>query len=147
MATHVTVIYGETILIDYNKEINWVDKGTSFPALPNTVHAVIWNDLTGQNEVQFKDASTGNMTGNTNLNAKSDTIHGSITVQNLLDYCDTRISQINQAHADFLTASQAAKTSFVNDGNNEDDFKETTSGISAYWDFSKTWIDYDSNYS
>jgi len=147
MATHVTVIYGETILIDYNKEINWVDKGTSFPALPNTVHAVIWNDLTGQNEVQFKDASTGNMTGNTNLNAKSDTIHGSITVQNLLDYCDTRISQINQAHDDFITAIQAAKTSFVNDGNNENDFKETTSGISSYWDFSKTWINYDPNHS
>ena len=147
MATHVTVIYGERILIDYNKEIKWVDKGTSFPALPNTVHAVIWNDLTGQNEVQFKDASTGNMTGNTNLNATSDTIHGSITVQNILDYCDTRIAQIDQAYADFETAIQAAKTSFVNDGNNEDNFKSSTSGISAYWDFSKTWIDYDSNYS
>ena len=49
MATHVTVIYGDKIIVDYNNEINWADKGTSFPALPNTVHAVIWNDLIGQN--------------------------------------------------------------------------------------------------
>jgi len=147
MATHVTVIYGESILIDYNKEIKWADKGTSFPALPNTIHAIIWNDLTGQNEAQFKDASTGNMTGNTSLNATSDIIHGSVTVQNLLDYCDTRTAQIDQAKTDFETAIQAAKTSFVNDGNSEDDFRHSTSGISSYWDFSKTWIDYDSNYS
>ena len=55
MATHVTVIYGESITVDYNRKINWADKGTSFPALPNTIHAIIWNNLTGQNEVQFKD--------------------------------------------------------------------------------------------
>ena len=147
MATHVTVIYGESITVDYNRKINWADKGTSFPALPNTIHAIIWNNLTGQNEVQFKDASTGNMTGNTDLNATSDTIHGSITVQNILDYCDTRIAQIDQAHTDFFAAIQAAETAFVNDGNSADDFKSSTSGISAYFDFSKTWIDYDSNYS
>jgi hypothetical protein len=126
MATHVTVIYGDKIIVDYNNEINWADKGTSFPALPNTVHAVIWNDLIGQNEVQFKNASTGDMTGNTDLNATSDTVHGSITVQNLLNYCDTRIAQINQAKTDFEAAGAGA------DG--------TASA-------GKTWVDYDPNYS
>lgn len=126
MATHVTVIYGDRIIVDYNNEINWADKGTSFPALPNTVHAIIWNDLVGQNEVQFKDASTGNMTGNTDLNATSDTIHGSITVQNLLNYCDTRIAQINQAKTDFGAAG-GGDTGTASEG--------------------KTWVDYDPNYS
>jgi len=147
MATQIVIGNGSFIKIDDSFHIDWADKGNAMPAISATIHFVIWNDLVGQNEVQFKDVSTGNMTGNTNLNSTSDTIHGSVTVQNLLDYCDTRISQINQAHDDFITAIQAAKTSFVNDGNNENDFKETTSGISSYWDFSKTWINYDPNHS
>jgi hypothetical protein len=43
---------------------------------------VIWNDLLGQNEIQNKDPATGNMTGNTDLNATSDAV-GSTTIADL----------------------------------------------------------------
>ena len=52
----------------------------------------------GQNEIQSKDASTGNMTGNTDLNATSDAV-GSTTVAALLTWGETRKGQIEAAQA------------------------------------------------
>ena len=98
------------------------------PALPDTIHFVIWNDLVGQNEIQSKDASTGNMTGNTDLNATSDAV-GSTTVAALLTWGETRKGQIEAAQAAYDTAVA-------------DDEANGTSNAAG-----KTWIDYDSNYS
>ena len=72
MATQIVIANGSYIKIDDSYAIKWVDKGNSMPALPATLHAMIWNSLPGQNEIQSKDASTGNMTANTDLNATSD---------------------------------------------------------------------------
>ena len=72
MATQIVIGNGSYIKIDDSFHIDWVDRGNAMPALPNTVHCVLWNNLPGQNEIQSKDASTGNMTGNTNLNATSE---------------------------------------------------------------------------
>ena len=74
MATQIVIANGENIKIDDNYDISWTDKGNSMPAVPNTVHCIIYNNLIGQNEVQNKNASTGNMTGNVSLNATSDTV-------------------------------------------------------------------------
>ena len=56
----------------------WADlngpSGPNMPAIPNTVHAVIWNNLIGANEIQSYDPSTGMMTGNTALSAASDAV-------------------------------------------------------------------------
>ena len=124
MATQIVIANGETITLDGNYKISWADKGNSMPTLPNTIHYVLWNNLPGQNEVQQKDASTGNMTGNVNLNATSDVVSGSTTVADLLTWGETRKGQI-----------EAAKTSFVNAQNG---------GTATA---SETWRDYDSNYS
>jgi hypothetical protein len=123
MATQIVIANGESITLDGNYKISWDDKGNSMPTLPNTIHYVIWNNLIGQNEVQQKDASTGNMTGNVNLNATSDVVSGSTTVANLLTWGETRKGQI-----------EAAQTSFVNAQNG---------GTATA---SETWRDYDSNY-
>jgi len=124
MATQIVIANGESITLDGNYKISWADKGNSIPTLSNTIHYVIWNNLTGQNEVQQKDASTGNMTGNVNLNATSDVVSGSTTVADLLTWGETRKGQI-----------EAAQTSFVNAQNG---------GTATA---SETWRDYDSNYS
>jgi len=123
MATQIVIANGESITLDGNYKISWDDKGNSMPTLPNTIHYVIWNNLIGQNEVQQKDASTGNMTGNVNLNATSDVVSGSTTVADLLTWGETRKGQI-----------EAAQTSFVNAQNG---------GTATA---SETWRDYDSNY-
>ena len=85
MATQIVIINKSRILIDDSFGINWADKGKNWVDAwcPDTIHAVIWNSLPGQNEIQSKDASTGNMTGNTNLNATSDAV-GSTTIADLL---------------------------------------------------------------
>ena len=76
MATQIVIFNEEAIKIDDSFHIDWADKGNAWQAewIPNTVHVVIWNALLGQNEIQSKDASTGMMTGNTNLNATSDAV-------------------------------------------------------------------------
>ena len=125
MATQIVIGNGSYIRVDDSYHIDWADKGSSMPAIPSTVHAVIWNNLTGQNEIQSKDASTGNMTGNTNLNATSDAV-GSTTISALLTWAETRKGEI-----------EAAKTAYINDGNGD-----VGTGSEG-----KTWIDYDSNYS
>ena len=128
MTTQIVIHNDSSIKLDDSFYIPWADKGNAMPSLPNTVHAVIWNDLVGQNEIQSKDPTTGNMTGNTDLNATSDAV-GSTTIADLLTWGATRQLQIEQAqlsHDEAYTAHLAA-----DDG--------------SVW--TKTWIDYDPNYS
>ena len=76
MATQIVIQNGDNILVDNSFIISWADKGNAWQDAwcPNTIHCVVWNSLSGQNEIQSKDASTGMMTGNTNLNATSDAV-------------------------------------------------------------------------
>ena len=116
MATQIVILNGDSIQIDNSFRIDWADKGAAMPAIPNTVHCVLWNNLPGQNEIQSKDPSTGNMTGNTNLNATSDAV-GSTTVAALLTWAETRKTEI-----------QTALEAYEDAGSPDD----------------KTWHDYDS---
>ncbi len=123
MATQIVIGNGSYIKLDDEFHIDWADKGNSMPALPSTLHAMIWNDLPGQNEIQNKNDSTGNMTGNTDLNSTSDAV-GSTTVAALLSWGETRKGEINTAitaYNDAVTAGTAIE--------------------------GQTWIDYDPNYS
>ena len=128
MATQIVILNDSYIKVDDSFHIEWADKGNAMPALPNTVHCVLWNSLPGQNEIQSKDASTGNMTGNTNLNSTSDAV-GSTTVAALLTWGETRKGQI--------IAAQTAYDNAV-----ADDLANGTSNANG-----KTWINYDSNHS
>ena len=126
MATQIVIHNDSSIKIDDSFHISWVDKGNAMPSLPSTIHAVIWNDLVGQNEIQSKDAS-GNMTGNTDLNASSDDV-GSTTIADLLTWGATRQLEIEQAQ---LSHDEAEAVHIAAD--------DGTAWI-------KTWIDYDPNY-
>jgi len=131
MATQIVIANGDKINIDDGSFlIDWADKGKNWQDAwcPNTIHVVIWNDLPGQNEIQSKDPATGNMTGNTNLNATSDAV-GSTTIAALLTWAETRKGQIEAAQA----ALQAAQV--------DDEANSTTNAVG------KTWADYDPNYS
>jgi len=128
MATQIVILNGDSIKIDDSFHIDWPDKGTTMPALPDTIHCVIWNALPGQNEIQNKDASTGDMTGNTNLSATSDDV-GSTTIADLLTWGETRKGQIETASAAYDAAVA------------DDEANGTTNAEG------KTWIDYDPNYS
>jgi hypothetical protein len=130
MATQIVIANKDAITLDDSYVISWADKGKNWVDAwcPDTYHCVIWNNLTGQNEIQTKDASTGNMTGNTDLNATSDAV-GSTTVADLLTWGETRKTQI-----------EAAKTAYNNAI--ADDAANGTNNVGD-----KTWIDYDSNYS
>ena len=127
MATQIVISNNDFIKVDDSFHINWADKGTSMPAILDTVHFVIWNDLIGQNEIQYKDAN-GNMTGNTDLSSTSDAV-GSTTVADLLTWGETRKGQIETA----ITAYDVAVAEAATNGTTN------TSG--------KTWVDYDPNYS
>ena len=96
MATQIVILNGDSINVDNSFRIDWADKGSSMPAIPDTVHCVLWNSLPGQNEIQNKAASTGDMTGNTNLSATSDAV-GSTTVAALLTWAETRKTEIENA--------------------------------------------------
>ena len=128
MATQITISNGDYVKIDDSFHIKWEDKGTVMPAIPSTVHCVIWNALAGQNEIQNKDASTGNMTGNTDLSATSDAV-GSTTIADLLTWGETRKGQIETA----VAAYDAAVT---------DDFENGTATATG-----KTWVDFDPHHS
>ena len=128
MATQIVISNEDYVLVDDSFHINWADKGTAMPAISNTVHSVIWNDLAGQNEIQNKDASTGDMTGNTDLGATSDAV-GSTTIADLLTWGETRKGQIETA----IAAYDAALA--------DDEANGTTNAAG------KTWVDYDPNYS
>jgi hypothetical protein len=128
MATQIVIGNNDSIKIDDSFHIRWVDKGNAMPSLPDTIHYVIWNDLAGSNEIQHKDASTGNMTGNTDLSATSDAV-GSTTIADLLTWGETRKGQIETAYAAYDAAVA-------------DDIANGTTNADG-----KTWIDYDPNYS
>ena len=66
MATQIVILNNDYIRVDDKFHIHWVDKGKNWNNswLPNTIHAVIWNNLTGQNQIQNKDATTGAMASN-----------------------------------------------------------------------------------
>ena len=131
MATQIVIHQGDSINIDNGSFIiNWADKGNAWQDawVPNTIHCVLWNSLPGQNEIQNKDASTGMMTGNTDLNATSDAV-GSTTVAALLTWADNRRVQIETAQ---LAYDEAVAEDTANGTNNTD---------------GKTWVDYDPNYS
>ena len=128
MATQIVISNNDSITMDDSFLIRWVDKGNAMPVLPDTVHYLIWNELSGQNEIQSKNASTGEMTGNTNLTATSDAV-GSTTIADLLTWGETRKGEIETA----IAAYDAAVA--------DDIANETTNAAG------KTWIDYDPNYS
>jgi hypothetical protein len=128
MATQIVIHNDSSIKLDDSFYIAWADKGNAMPSLPNTVHAVIWNDLIGQNEIQSKDPATGNMTGNTDLSATSDAV-GSTTIADLLTWGETRKGEI--------TTAMAAYDAAVAD----DEANGTTNAVG------KEWTDYDPNYS
>ena len=149
MATQIVIGNGDHFLIDNSFHIDWSDKGKNWDDnwLPNTIHFIVWNNLQGQNEIQNKDASTGMMTGNTNLNATSDAA-GSTTIAALLTWAETRKGQITSAQLDYDNYYENAETKWVDDGNNIDDFHSGNSSATAsYIDWSKTWRDFDENYS
>tara|TARA_R100001086_G_scaffold229963_1_gene150071 strand:+ start:31 stop:414 length:384 start_codon:yes stop_codon:yes gene_type:complete len=127
MATQIVIANKDYIKVDDDYHMYWVDRGNAMPVLPDTIHYVIWNDLPGPNEIQNKDAS-GNMTGNTDLNATSDAV-GSTTIADLLTWGETRKGEITTA----IAAYDAAVA---------DDEANGTTNASG-----KTWIDYDPNYS
>lgn len=135
MATQIVIGNNEFILVDDSYRIKWIDKGNAMPDLPDTLHCVIWNDLIGQNEIQNKDVSTGDMTGNVDLSTTSDAV-GSTTVGDLLTWAETRKNQIETAKADHQVAVTEYSDAHV--------ASEASDDLYA-WD--KTWIDYDSNYS
>ncbi len=129
MATQIVILNADHILVDDKYSINWADKGKNWQDAwcPNTIHVVIWNNLPGQNEIQSKDPATGNMTGNTNLNATSDAV-GSTTIAALLTWAETRKGQIEAAQTAYDNAVAA-------------DLANGTSNALA------NWMAYDANYS
>ena len=128
MATHIVISNEDYIKVDDSFHIKWSDKGNAMPALPDTIHYVIWNDLAGQNEIQTKDPSTGMMAGNTDLSATSDAV-GSTTIADLLTWSETRKGEMETAMAAYNAAVA------------DDEANATTN------DAGKTWRDYDPNYS
>ena len=84
------------------------------------------------------------MTGNTDLNALTNAI-GSTTVQALLDWVDTRQSQINSAKFDYGHALEQALTAWIDGGGSEEDFTSIKAPLAFDW--TKTWRDYDEDYS
>ena len=129
MATQIVIQNGDNILIDDSFFIPWADKGKNWVDAwcPDTIHCVVWNNLQGQNEIQSKDASTGMMTGNTNLSATSDAV-GSTTIAALLTWAETRKGQIEAAQTAYDDAVAA-------------DLANGTSDALA------NWMAYDANYS
>jgi hypothetical protein len=106
MATQIVILNKDGIRVDDEFHINWADRGGSMPALPDTIHAVIWNDLGGQNEIQSKNASLM-MTGNTDLNATSDAV-GLTTIAALLTWAQTRRDEIEASRTAFDAAGGGA---------------------------------------
>ena len=96
MATQIVISNGDYIKVDDSFHINWSDKGDSMPALPSTIHYLIYNTLSGDNEIQHC-SPTGKMTGETVLNTTSDIVSGTTTVQNSLDCAQTRKEEIEAA--------------------------------------------------
>jgi|TARA_R100000388_G_scaffold10560_1_gene8919 hypothetical protein len=150
MATEITISYGDKVLLDQSGdtfEIRWAEKGNAFPDIGNDVHYVIYNTIAGPNEVQRKDPSTQMMIGNTPLESTSSVVGNSVKISDLLTWAETRKGQIESAQLDFDNYFENAQTKWVDDGNNAEDFYQGNSATDSYIDWSKSWIDYDSNYS
>jgi hypothetical protein len=128
MATQIVIANNDYIKVDDGFHIDWADKGTVMPSLPDTIHYVIWNNVIGQNEIQTKDPATEKMTGNTDLNVASDAV-GSTTINDLLTWSETRKGQIETATAAYIAAA-------------DDDIANETNNTNG-----KTWVDYDPHYS
>ena len=98
MATEIVISNQDYIKVD-NFYIQWSDRGDSMPALPHgeesdtNVHYVIYNTLTGDNEVQYCNKQE-KMKSEKTLNSTSDIITGTTTVQNLLDWGQTRKDEL-----------------------------------------------------
>jgi len=132
MATEITISYNDSIVVDQGTNerlIKWHEKGNAFPDIGNDIHYFIYNTLPGGDEVQRKDPTTLMMTGNTTINSVNDEVGNGVTVQDLLDWATTRVTQIEAAEAAYDTA-------VTDDENNG-----TTNATG------KTWADYDPHYS
>ena len=147
MATQIVIANNNRVIVDDSYVIKWADKGTNWVDgwCPNNYHYVIWNNLTGPNEIQTKDPVTGNMTGNIDLNATSDAV-GSTTIADLLTWAETRKGQIDSAKLDYDNYCENAKTSWTDAGNDASDFHAGNSATSSFIDWSRTSTYYDSNY-
>tara|TARA_R100000541_G_scaffold560_1_gene3775 strand:+ start:497 stop:940 length:444 start_codon:yes stop_codon:yes gene_type:complete len=147
MATKITISNGDYINID-DYGISWTDKGSAWQDdwCPTTIHYVIWDESATISEIQNKDSSTGMMTGNTTLSSTSDSV-GSTTIANLLTWGDTRKAQIKSAETDLSAIRENAETAWVDAGNSKDDFLQENSLTHSFFDWSKSWIDYDEDYS
>ena len=139
MATQIVIQNGDRILIDDSFGVSWNEKGNAWQDgwCPNTIHCVIWNSLPGQNEIQSKNPSTGMMTTNANLSATSDAV-GSTTVAALLTWAGTRKGQIEAAITAHDNAYNTSLTNWL-----AADAANTVDNHS----WTKTWYDYDSNFS
>ena len=135
MATQIVISNKDYVLVDDDLNIKWEDRGNGMPDLPHggadSIHYMIWNTLQGHNEVQKCDGE-GNMTGNVNLDSVNDIVHGTTTVQNLLDWGETRKTQIETAIAENDAAYLTSFRAHVDGGGSPGDHVWT-----------KTWVDYD----
>ena len=54
MATQIVITRGDQFVLDDEQIIPWADKGNQWQDewVPNTIHAVVWNNQPGQNEIQ-----------------------------------------------------------------------------------------------
>jgi len=84
------------------------------------------------------------MTGNIVLLDVADSV-GSTTIQELLTWGETRKSQITEAVMDYDNAFENAGIAWVDAGNSIETFNAVEAPLA--WDWNKTWIDYDPNYS
>jgi hypothetical protein len=148
MATQIVISNNDSILIDDTFRIDWEDKGKNWDSswLPTSIHYVVYNEAIGDNEIQNIDPSNGRMTGNTLLSSTSDIV-GNTTLGDLLTWGETRRTQINSAQMDYDNARENATTRWVEDGNAIEDFGYWNSATSSYFDWSKSWRDYDEHYS
>jgi hypothetical protein len=144
MATHIVVSNNDYTNIDDSYIIKWADKGNAMPSLENTVHYILWTS--GQKEIQTKVAESDppEMAGNIVLSDVADSV-GSTTIQELLTWGETRKSQILEAVMDYDNAFENAGIAWVDAGNSIETFNDVEAPLA--WDWNKTWIDYDPNYS
>ena len=144
MATHIVISNNDFIKVDSSFHIDWADKGNAMPALSDTIHYVLWTS--GQKEIQTKvvDSDPPEMAGNIVLSDVADSV-GSTTIQELLTWGETRKSQITEAVMDYDNAFENAGIAWVDAGNSIETFNDVEAPLA--WDWNKTWIDYDPNYS
>ena len=135
MATQIVISNKDYVRIDDGYRIPWNQRGNAMPELPHnipeSIHYVVWNTLQGSNEIQKCDGE-GTMIGNTPLTSVEDVVYETTTVQDLLDWGQTRKAQLETANADNDEAAEAALQAHIDGGGTEDDF---------VWN--KTWADYD----